>query len=47
MIIGVIIYWRGKFKVQVFAEKYYRRFGHSKEQTEKAWRFGVQIGEAL
>ncbi len=27
--------------------KHYDRFGHSNEQMEEAWRFGVKIGEAL
>lgn len=25
----------------------YKKFGHSREQTNEAWRFGLQIGEAL
>ena len=30
-----------------FISKHYRRFGHSNEQMEEAFRFGVQIGQAL
>jgi hypothetical protein len=25
----------------------YTSYGHSKEQRDEAWRFGMQIGEAL
>jgi len=31
----------------VFLGKRYSRFGHSNEQMEEAYRFGMQIGEAL
>lgn len=27
--------------------RFYKRFGHSREQINEAWRFGLQIGEAL
>lgn len=27
--------------------RYYRRYGHSREQMDEAWRFGMQIGEAI
>jgi len=27
--------------------RYYRRYGHSKDQLDEAWRFGMQIGEAI
>jgi hypothetical protein len=30
-----------------FTSKYYNRFGHSNEQMEEAFRFGVLIGESL
>ncbi|MEJ2268840.1 MAG: hypothetical protein P8Y04_03585 [Desulfobulbaceae bacterium] len=30
-----------------FISKHYNRFGHSNEQMEEAYRFGVQIGESL
>ena len=30
-----------------FVSKHYSRFGHSNEQMEEAYRFGVQIGESL
>lgn len=30
-----------------FLGKYYNRFGHSSEQMEEAFRFGVQIGQSL
>jgi hypothetical protein len=27
--------------------RHYRRYGHSRKQWDEAWRFGLQIGEAL
>ena len=27
--------------------KFYSRYGHSRKQRDEAWRFGLQIGEAL
>ncbi|KPJ97779.1 MAG: hypothetical protein AMJ60_10315 [Desulfobacterales bacterium SG8_35] len=30
-----------------FMGKYYKRFGHSNEQMEEAFRFGMQIGDSL
>ena len=46
--IGVFLKIAGKNPERSgFISKYYSRFGHSNEQMEEAWRFGVQIGEAL
>ena len=27
--------------------RYYKKFGHSRAQSDEAWRFGMQLGEAL
>lgn len=27
--------------------RFYKKFGHSRDQMDEAWRFGLQIGEAL
>jgi hypothetical protein len=33
-------------RLKIFS-RVYSRYGHSKEQRDEAWRFGMQIGEAL
>jgi len=46
--IGVFLKVAGKNPERSgFLGKHYSRFGHSNDQMEEAWRFGVQIGEAL
>ena len=46
--IGVFLKIAGKNPERSgFISKHYDRFGHSNEQMEEAWRFGVKIGEAL
>ena len=46
--IGVFLKIAGKNPERSgFVSKYYKRFGHSSEQMDEAFRFGVQIGEAL
>jgi hypothetical protein len=46
--IGVFLKIAGKNPERTgFFSKHYKRFGHSNEQMEEAYRFGVQIGEAL
>ena len=46
--IGVFLKIAGKNpeKLKRFS-RVYSRYGHSKEQRDEAWRFGMQIGEAL
>jgi len=46
--IGVFLKIAGKSPEQskIFG-RYYTRYGHSKKQRDEAWRFGLQIGEAL
>ena len=46
--IGVFLKIAGKNPERSgFTSKYYNRFGHSNEQMEEAFRFGVLIGESL
>ena len=46
--IGVFLKIAGKNPERSgFISKHYSRFGHSNEQMEEAFRFGVQIGESL
>ena len=46
--IGVFLKIAGKNPERSgFISKHYDRFGHSNEQMEEAWRFGVKTGEAL
>jgi len=46
--IGVFLKIAGKNPERSrFFGRYYKRFGHSREQWDEAWRFGMQIGEAL
>jgi len=46
--IGVFLKIAGKNPDRTgFISKHYNRFGHSNEQMEEAYRFGVQIGESL
>ena len=46
--IGVFLKIAGKNPERAgFISKHYNRFGHSNEQMEEAYRFGVQIGESL
>ena len=46
--IGVFLKIAGKNpeRLKIFS-RVYSRYGHSKEQRDEAWRFGMQIGEAL
>jgi hypothetical protein len=46
--IGVFLKIAGKNpeRSKIFG-KYYPHYGHSKKQRDEAWRFGLQIGEAL
>jgi hypothetical protein len=46
--IGVFLKIAGKNpeKSKIFG-RHYTRYGHSKTQRDEAWRFGLQIGEAL
>ncbi len=46
--IGVFLKIAGKNPERSgFISKHYNRFGHSNEQMEEAYRFGVQIGKSL
>jgi hypothetical protein len=46
--IGVFLKIAGKNPERSgFIGKYYKRFGHSAEQMEEAYRFGLKIGEAV
>jgi len=46
--IGVFLKIAGKNPERSgFISKHYSRFGHSNEQMEEAYRFGMQIGEAM
>ena len=46
--IGVFLKIAGKAPERSrFLSRHYNRFGHSNEQMEEAFRFGVQIGQSL
>ena len=45
---GVFLKLAGRIpEKSAFLGKYYKRYGHSRDQQEEAYRFGLQLGEAL
>ncbi len=46
--LGVFLKLAGKNpELSKIIGRFYRRYGHSKEQRDEAWRFGLMLGDAL